>query len=154
MPLPPFNELRLKPGEKPKPERLEELFEGSMRNFEDLYHRFSTALNIEELRKRIAREFVDVLGAATGVRVSFGIVSAEGTRVAGTGFACSKSATGTYTVAFEKAFESLPAVIGCDAQGTQRTFSVTVPAKNAATVIMSSGTGAKENIQFAFVAIG
>jgi hypothetical protein len=36
MAIPPFNDLRLKPGERTIRARLEELFEGMTRNFEDL----------------------------------------------------------------------------------------------------------------------
>lgn len=42
MAIPPFNDLRLKKGEWPKQERLEELLEGYARNFEDLYNRAQT----------------------------------------------------------------------------------------------------------------
>lgn len=42
MAIPPFNDLRLKKGEWPKQERLEELLEGYARNFEDLYNRSQT----------------------------------------------------------------------------------------------------------------
>lgn len=154
MAIPPFNNTRLNPHEDLTKTKQEELFDGITRNLEDVYSKFSTSTNIEELRKRITAEFVEVLGAALGVRISFGVVNAEGTKVTGSGFNSVKTTTGVYALAFEKAFKTGPAVIPVDASGQQRTASVAVTSSSTATVTMSNGTGAKENIQFAFIAIG
>jgi hypothetical protein len=48
MAIPPFNDLRLLPGEENDPRRLRELFEGMTRNFEDLYNRYATGTELTE----------------------------------------------------------------------------------------------------------
>jgi hypothetical protein len=57
MAIPPFNDLRLKKGEWPKQERLEELLEGYARNFEDLYNRAQTI----EASNEAGNEFLRLL---------------------------------------------------------------------------------------------
>jgi len=143
MTTPPFNELRLKPGEKPTQERLEELFEGYARNFEDLYQMFPL-------------EASDISGGVkgNGARIVRGAVSSAGAPTEGSGFTASKSGTGIYTVVFTPPFATVPEVVGVDAQGTQRTFCTGTRNKAAVTVVMSNGAGAAENIAFSFIAIG
>ena len=71
MALPPFNELRLKPGEKPSQQRLEELFGGVMRNLEDAYERLG---QLEE--GRIEGGFVKAVTSGQR-RMSWGAVTFE-----------------------------------------------------------------------------
>jgi hypothetical protein len=69
MTVPPFNELRLKPGEWPDQQRLEELFEGMVRNFEDLYNRFQTSQQSSETLNAFIRSAV----SGNGHKVSWGL---------------------------------------------------------------------------------
>jgi len=87
MAIPPFNELRLKPGEKPTPQRLGELFEGYMRNFEDAYENFASVTQLRETKTAVEAKRT-VVGAVTGA----------GVIIAGSGFSASRSALGTYSI--------------------------------------------------------
>lgn len=70
MTVPPFNELRLKPGEKPDQRRLEELFDGIYRNFEDAYEQLAS------FQKGLGMEAAFIKAAAGGKhRVSWGAAS-------------------------------------------------------------------------------
>jgi len=85
--IPPFNELRLKPGEEPTPRRLEELFNGIYRNFEDAYENFATTTNLREAGAK--KEYA-------------GAVNGSGTIEAGTAFTVSHPSAGSYTITLKE----------------------------------------------------
>lgn len=110
---------------------------------------------------KIAQQFPVQGGNLAGVvRTSgaptliWGIVSAAGATLLGSGgFTPAHTATGTYTLTWAKPpFQ--PAVVGVDATATQRTFSYVNTSTTLVTVVISNGTGAKEDIAFSFVAVG
>ena len=98
------NDLRLKPGEVPTPERLAQLFEAIQTNFEQLAQLFPLGskylVNESVTNEKLARPEIA------------GQVSSAGAVVKGEGFTSERTATGKYTIKLSKELPSVGTLVG------------------------------------------
>lgn len=141
--------LLFAPRQIPTPRDLAERFDRIQRALEDLYSRFPV-----QASEVAVGQVLKMASLVSGAQVHFGVVQSTGVKISGTNFVSSRTALGTYKLLFPKSFATTPAVVGVDIQGTQRTFSAAIPEAKTVNVVMSNGTGAKEDIAFAFLLIG
>lgn len=87
-------------------------------------------------------------------RLIAGVIQSNGEIISGEKFTVTHPEPGVYKLKFTSAFNHTPSVTGNDVQGTQRTFSYEVLSAKEIIIIMSNGTGAREDIAFSFHAIG
>lgn len=154
MTTPPFNDLRLLPGEEKDPRRLRELFEGMTRNFEDLYNRYSNSTQvIEAITAAIASQHL-ANGFET-LRILRGIVNSTApTIVGGAGFTLTKLGVGEVKINFSTAFKTAPAVVPAAAAFNLKAFPVTGGTVGSVTVGIVNATPAAADGEFDFFAIG
>lgn len=135
MALPPFNDLRLKKGEWPKQARLEELLEGYARNFEDLYNRYATTAQVQEVNSR--QEIA-------------GIVESTGTKISGTGFTSEKSGTGTYVITLSSELSTDGSFVATPI-GARLVPATLSASKKVYTVVFATVAGVATDVAFSFI---
>lgn len=135
----PFSDVRLKPGEKPSPERLMQIFEAIQGNFDGLFGKFPVRTE-------------DIANRSIAKPVIAGIVGAAGEIKAGSGFTIEKGAAGVYTINLSKELATVGAVNitpeaplrtgACSTLNGKKTFAIS---------IFNTSSTAAENIAFHFM---
>jgi len=103
-------------------------------------------------KARIPSQFVEA--AETNLRIVRGVVTDIGTRTKGSGFTVSRTATGRYTVVFDKAFSDTPAVTVTADSDNEVIATVKSVVPTQFFVKLDDDGGSDYNAYFHFIAIG
>jgi len=147
----PSNNLLLKPGEEPTPQRLAELFAGIQQNYDYLAGLFPLQGGAIGDPK--------IVRGSEALRVVRGTISTSGATSVGTGFSLTAIGTGEVKITFSPAFASTPTVVASGG-ATSAALAVKVlggstPSKSEVTLVaFNSTTGAATAGLIEFVAIG